>query len=203
MKQNELFSADALPFNLAAEAVKDEAPALAARIEKEEAKATEAAAPALKLNLAGEVNEVSLTYRPVGAREPVEPVDGPDRVAALMRNLYSDSPEVETVYALCCDVKNRVKLVHKLTVGTATASLLHPREVFRAAILAGAAAVIVVHNHPSGDPAPSKADLDMTRRLADSSKILGITLADHVIIGEPTCDPTGRGRFSFAEAGLL
>lgn len=202
MKTPELFSADALPFNLAAQTVNDEAPALAQRIAREESAATEAAAPALKLNIAGEVNEVSLSYRSLG-RDAYATIDSPDSVAALMRPLYAASPEVETVFALCCDVKTRVKLVHKLTVGTATASLLHPREVFRAAILAGAACVIVVHNHPSGDPAPSKADLDMTRRLSDSAKILGITLADHLIVGEPTCDPTGRGRFSFAEAGLL
>jgi DNA repair protein RadC len=129
-------------------------------------------------------------------------IDGPDAVAELLAP-DTFGLEVEKCWVLCLNVKHRLLRREEVTSGTATASLLHPREVFRPALRHGAAAVIVAHNHPSGDPAPSKADLDMTRRLADAARILGITLADHVIVGRAEADPTGRGRFSFAEAGLL
>ena len=129
-------------------------------------------------------------------------LDGPDLVAKFLApDAYG--LQVEKCWVLCLNVKNRLLRREEVTSGTATASLLHPREVFRPALRLGAAAVIVAHNHPSGDPAPSKADLDMTRRLADAAKILGVTFADHVVLGRPEADPTGRGRFSFAEAGLL
>lgn len=129
-------------------------------------------------------------------------LDSPDKVAALLAP-EAFALDVERCWVLCVNVKNRLIRRETITSGTATASLLHPREVFRPAIRTGAAGVIVVHNHPSGDPSPSKADLDMTRRLADAARILGITLSDHVVLGRPEADPTGRGRFSFAEAGLI
>ena len=134
------------------------------------------------------------------SEEPL--IDGPDAVAALLAP-DAFGLEVEKCWVLCLNVKHRLLRREEITSGIATASLLHPREVFRPALRHGAASVIVAHNHPSGDPAPSKADLDMTRRLADAAKILGVTLADHVILGRAEADPTGRGRFSFAEAGLL
>lgn len=141
--------------------------------------------------------------RRILADESVAPVlDGPDRVADFLAP-DAFGLEVEKCWVLCLNVKQRLLRREEITSGTATASLLHPREVFRPALRHGAAGVIVAHNHPSGDPAPSKADLDMTRRLADAAKILGVTLADHVILGRREADPTGRGRFSFAEAGLL
>lgn len=69
--------------------------------------------------------------------------------------------------------------------------------------LAGCSALIVAHNHPSGDPAPSAADIHVTRKLREAAKILEIELVDHVIVGEAKADPLGRGTFSFREAGLL
>lgn len=129
-------------------------------------------------------------------------LDDPD---AVVRHLAPDAfgLEIEKCWVLCLNTKHGLLRREEVTSGTATASLLHPREVFRSAIRHGAAAVIVAHNHPSGDPAPSKPDLDITRRLADAAKIVGVRLADHVILGRADADPTGRGRFSFAEAGLL
>jgi DNA repair protein RadC len=156
----------------------------------------------------GRVKALQLTTvfeisRRILADESEAPVlDGPDRVAEFLAP-DAFALEVEKCWVLCLNVKNRLLRREEVTSGTATASLLHPREVFRPALRHGAAAVIVAHNHPSGDPAPSKADLDMTRRLADAAKILGVTLSDHVILGRREADPTGRGRFSFAEAGLL
>lgn len=90
-----------------------------------------------------------------------------------------------------------------VTLGTATASLAHPREVFRAAIVAGCTGIVVAHNHPSGDPSPSAADIQVTRQLREASRILAIDLVDHVVLGRPEMDPAGRGFYSFRDAGLL
>lgn len=111
--------------------------------------------------------------------------------------------EVEKFWVLCLNRKNRLLKRVEVTSGTATAALAHPREVFRAAIREGASAVVCVHNHPSGDPAPSAPDLHVTRQLREAAKAVDIELIDHVIIGRPTADPVGRGYFSFREAGFL
>jgi DNA repair protein RadC len=88
-------------------------------------------------------------------------------------------------------------------VGTATAALAHPREVFRVAILANACAIVCVHNHPSGDPSPSSADVQITRLLRDASKTVEIEMLDHIIIGNRDDDPLGLGYYSFRNAGLI
>lgn len=92
----------------------------------------------------------------------------------------------------------RSQLVHHETVsiGTLSASLVHPREVFAPAVSCGAAALIVAHNHPSGDCAPSAEDKDATRRLSRAGELMGIPLLDHLIVAE-------SGFFSFKEHGLL
>ncbi len=80
--------------------------------------------------------------------------------------------------------KNRVIKVETVTVGILDSSIIHPREVFKSAVKANAASVILAHNHPSGDPAPSPDDVDTTKRLTDAGKLMGIEVLDHVIIGE-------------------
>jgi DNA repair protein RadC len=82
-------------------------------------------------------------------------------------------------------------------------TLVAPREVFRGEILANASALVVAHNHPSGDPAPSQADLRVTRALREAAKVIEIALLDHVIVGDFKADPLGIGHYSFREAGLL
>ena len=95
------------------------------------------------------------------------------------------------------DQKNHVIGIHTVSMGSLTASIVHPREVFKAAILANAATILCGHNHPSGDPQPSQADRAITHRLADAGKLLGVNVVDHIIIG-------GAGKyFSFADEGLL
>ena len=91
--------------------------------------------------------------------------------------------EKETFTALLLDSKNRLLREEVVSVGTLTASLVHPREVFRPAIREAAASVIVAHNHPSGDPSPSAEDLDVTARLKSVGKLIGIPVLDHVIVG--------------------
>ena len=110
---------------------------------------------------------------------------------------------VEKFWVLCLNRKNRLIRQVEITSGTATSSLAHPREVFREAIRHGATAIVCVHNHPSGDPAPSAADVQVTRQLRDAAKAVDIDLLDHVIVGKPAADPTGRGYYSFRESGVL
>jgi DNA repair protein RadC len=111
--------------------------------------------------------------------------------------------EVEKFWVLCLNRKNRLLKRVEITSGTATAALAHPREVFRAAIRESAAAVVCVHNHPSGDPAPSVPDVQVTRQLREAAKAVDIALLDHVIVGRTGTDPLGRGFYSFREGGML
>jgi DNA repair protein RadC len=111
--------------------------------------------------------------------------------------------EVEKFFVLCLNRRNRLLKRVELTSGTAHATLAHPREVFRVAIREGASAVVCAHNHPSGDPAPSSADLQMTRLLREAAGALDIPLIDHVVVGRPGADPLGRGYYSFRESGVL
>ncbi|MSU66222.1 MAG: JAB domain-containing protein [Opitutus sp.] len=111
--------------------------------------------------------------------------------------------EVEKFWVICLNRKSRLIKCVEVTSGTATAALAHPREVFRAAIREAASAVVCVHNHPSGDPAPSAPDTYVTRLLREAAKAVDIELIDHVIVGRIGADPVGRGYFSFREAGFL
>jgi len=90
----------------------------------------------------------------------------------------------EHLYALFLDTKNRIIGEELISVGTLNASLIHPREVFNPAIKASANSIVLVHNHPSGDPTPSKDDKEVTKMLKGSGDILGIPLLDHIIVGK-------------------
>ncbi len=103
---------------------------------------------------------------------------------------------VEEFHLLALDAQNRITRDILITRGILDSSLVHPREVFRAAIAEAAAGVIVVHNHPSGNPAPSADDRAVTRQLVEAGRVLDIPVHDHVVVG-------GDQFFSFAEAGLL
>jgi DNA repair protein RadC len=102
----------------------------------------------------------------------------------------------ETFYALLLDGKNRLLREERVSEGTLTSSLVHPREVFAPAVRESAAALIVVHNHPSGDPTPSPEDREVTRRLRAAGEIVGIRVLDHVVVGEDAY-------VSFLEKGWL
>ena len=106
------------------------------------------------------------------------------------------TPEVERLVVVALNCRG-VPLGHAVTsIGTVDSTIFHPREVFRAAIVASAASIVVMHNHPSGDPTPSASDKRATRALREASTLLQISLHDHVIIGEPDI-------FSFRESGML
>ena len=89
----------------------------------------------------------------------------------------------EEVRVLVLDIKNNLIGDVKVTLGTLTSSQVHPREVFRPAISLAGARIILAHNHPSGDPTPSKQDIEITKKVYDAGEIVGIPLIDHVIIG--------------------
>jgi len=119
----------------------------------------------------------------------------PDDVARRMGPRLRDRSS-EVFVVLMLDAQNGIKTEIELSRGTLNASLVHPREVFKAAIDNMAASVIVVHNHPSGNPEPSSEDLEVTRQLLEAGKIVGIPLHDHVIVA-------GDGFTSLAARGLL
>lgn len=105
-----------------------------------------------------------------------------DSAAALVALLQDEPTEVCAI--LCLTTKHRVIAYHEVSRGTLDSTLVHPREVFKAALLANAAAIIVAHNHPSGDPTPTVDDIEVTRRLAASGQVLGIELLDHIVVGD-------------------
>ena len=119
----------------------------------------------------------------------------PDDVAALLMPRFRYETK-ESFIAILLSTKNHVLKTAVISVGSLNASIVHPRELFREAINASAAAVILAHNHPSGDPAPSPEDVSLTRKLVDAGKLLDIPVLDHIVLGD--------GKYiSFKEKGIL
>ena len=125
------------------------------------------------------IREVAIRY--VGARRRVsEKISSPAEAARYFRRRIHDDAR-EHFVALYLDGRHRAIADAIISIGTATASLVHPREVFQPAIGLGACALLIGHNHPSGDPTPSAEDLEVTRRLADAGRILGVPVLDHIV----------------------
>ena len=140
-------------------------------------------------------------YRFELVRERSEPYTSPIRdakhAAELARSVIPDDAR-EHFWVLLLDTRNRLIGAVSVSTGTLTASLVHPREALRAAVNAAASAVLFLHNHPSGDPAPSREDAELTRRLWEAGKILGIRVVDHVIVGHGS-----PHHYSFADNGEM
>ena len=136
------------------------------------------------------------------ARETLskQKIDSPELanelVGAEMRRLHKESLRV-----ILLDTRYHLIRIEEVSIGSVNESIAHPRDVFRPAVVSSAYAMIVVHNHPSGDPSPSQTDHSLTRRLAEAAELLQIRLLDHIIIGAPS--EQGAGYFSFKEAGVL
>ena len=119
----------------------------------------------------------------------------PEDVSRVMEPYFAELP-CEHFVVILLNTKNKVLAVTTVSVGSLNASIVHPRELFQRAILANAASVVLVHNHPSGDPTPSPEDISLTKVLVEAGRLLDIAVLDHVIIGD--------GRFvSFKEIGVL
>ena len=103
---------------------------------------------------------------------------------AILHDYFADKRDQEEFLIVTLDTKHRPIRLVRITRGTLDASLVHPREVFRPAVVDAAAAILLVHNHPSGDPTPSREDLSTTARLTEAGKILGIPVLDHLVVGE-------------------
>lgn len=172
-----------------------------------------------------EVGDLRRAARASVAEIAVQPGFGPARAAALVAAFelgrravagriengasFTSSAEVfahfrgllaglrhEVFCVLLLDAKHRKLRDLRVSEGSLTAAIVHPREVFAPALRESAAALVLAHNHPSGDPAPSAEDREITRRLREAGEILGIRVLDHVIVG-------GDGYYSFADAGFL
>ena len=117
----------------------------------------------------------------------------PSQIFETFRFLRHETKEY--FLSLHLDGKNRIMAIDVCSIGSLNQSIVHPREVFKVALLSSAAAIILIHNHPTGDPSPSREDMEITRRLKEAGDLLGVRVLDHIIIGESYT--------SFADRGLL
>lgn len=128
-------------------------------------------------------------------REAAPAFRAPEESARYLLPRYGSRP-VETFGLLALDVRHRLKREAVISVGCLTSSLVHPREVFQEAVVSRAAALVLFHNHPSGDPEPSAEDISLTRRLASAGTLMGIEVLDHLVLG--------AGRYvSLKQRGIL
>jgi len=128
---------------------------------------------------------------------PAPRLRGAEQAAELLRQ-YRGAVDREHFVVILLDRKNAPIGINTVSIGSLTASVVHMRETFKAAILANAAAILCGHNHPSGDPEPSREDRALTQRLVEAGKLLGISVVDHIVIGDGT-----TAYFSFADQRLL
>ena len=121
-----------------------------------------------------------------------------DLISSVLAMESEFDQEREHFWTIGLNAKNRVQFIDLVSLGSLTGSLIHPRETFRLAVSRGVASILVAHNHPSGDPTPSRDDIAVTGRLKSAGDILGIQLLDHVIIGNDS------GQFiSLKEQGVV
>jgi len=126
------------------------------------------------------VREIKLLYK--GRKKKIGHVDSPEKVYKLFSWMAKELQE--SFVAVYLDNKNNVIGWTKISMGTVSETIVHPRDVFRVAVRENASAIIVVHNHPTGETTPSREDLSTTNRLVDAGKTIGIPIVDHVIIGD-------------------
>jgi len=125
-------------------------------------------------------------------------IANPATAAEIINQVFDMENQPNEVFAiLCLNTKNKVAGAHIISQGSLSSSIVHPREVFKAAIANNAASIILAHNHPSGDPEPSRDDIETTHRLVNAGNILGINVLDHIIIGD------GLRYISLKEQGMM
>ena len=140
---------------------------------------------------------VVLVKEKVGRYELPRKISNPDQVYKAITAITSVEGEAQEVFGvLILNIKNKIVAVHEISRGTLNSSMVHPREVFKPAVLHNAAAIICFHNHPSGDTEPSREDIETTKRLVEAGKIMGIEVLDHIIVGDD-------GYVSLKERGVM
>ena len=125
----------------------------------------------------------------------------PEQCAKFLE--HAENLAQEAFIVLTLNTKNRALGTHLISIGTLNSSLVHPREVFRVAIMDNANTMILAHNHPSGDPTPSAEDIKITRQLVGAGEVMGIKVLDHVILGSGNPNETNTPYLSLREAGLV
>lgn len=113
-----------------------------------------------------------------------EMISKPDMAYDIARSLCLDVKAEEEFWIICLDTKNKPIGLHMVSRGSLNSSIVHPREVFKRALLNNANAVILMHNHPSGIPHPSSSDIEITKRLQEGGELLGVKVLDHIIVGD-------------------
>jgi DNA repair protein RadC len=136
-------------------------------------------------------------------REPGQPsprvLSDPAAVVALAKDFLADADDDrEHFWAVYLNAQNRYLFHTEVSVGIQSSSLVHPREVIGPALREGASAIVLVHNHPSGDPTPSREDTRLSRQLADAARLVDVRLHDHIVIGNGTL-----AWMSFSQRGIL
>jgi len=140
---------------------------------------------------------VILVKERVGSYELPREIRCPEEAYNAIRVTTNVQAEAQEVFGiLILNIKNRIVAVHEISRGTLNSSMAHPREVFKPAVLHNAAAIICFHNHPSGDPEPSREDAELSNRLVEAGKILGIEVFDHIVVGD-------EGYVSLKERGVM
>ncbi len=133
---------------------------------------------------------------PMRVKEPVR-ITNSDKVAEIVRGLVGDQiNQKEHFCIITLDGASRIIRAETIFIGTLNQSMVHPREVFKPALLDGAAGILLAHNHPSGTLEASRADIQITTRLKEVAKLIGIEILDHIVI-------TADGHYSFSDEGLL
>ena len=163
------------------------------------------------------IREVKTTYRKVGEMTgnlSDSIIDDPEKAWKAVKSFMEQkadkgelNPEREHFMVLFLNIKNRLKGIEIISSGTQDATLISPTCVFQSVVREGIKTIVVAHNHPSGDPTPSEADIRVTRQLREAAKILSVKLLDHVVCGEQSSDPSSlanfKGYYSFSDSGLL
>lgn len=136
-----------------------------------------------------EVREIEYSY------DKRPKINSMDDVVQAVKPMIADSNK-EFFMALYLNTKNGVLKQEVISIGSLNANIVHPREIFKTACMISASSIIVAHNHPSGDPLPSREDIEITKKLHEAGKMMGIELLDHVIIGYDR-------NYGFKESGLI
>lgn len=128
---------------------------------------------------------VVLVKEKVGRYELPRKIGSPEDAYEAITTITNVQEEAQEVFGiLILNTKNKIVAVHEISRGTLNSSMIHPREVFKPAVIHNAATIICFHNHPSGDTEPSNEDIEITNRLIEAGEIIGVRILDHIIVGD-------------------